>query len=70
MNWGHYKYIRHYLAPLLVSGSREQIGTWYGEYDGVFTAREFVIRSDNRAAVSPFDLPFREPGHPTEAPTI
>lgn len=47
-----------------------QLGTWYGECDGIYTVREFVVYSDNRLAVAPFDVPFRGPGHPTAPPAL
>jgi hypothetical protein len=46
------------------------VGSWYGEYDGIFPVREFVIRPGNRIAVAPFDMPFRGPDHPTEPPAL
>jgi hypothetical protein len=70
VNRDHVTFIRHYRAPVPLAAGQERLGTWYGEYDGTFTVREFVIRPDNSAAVAPFDLPFREPGHPTEPPDI
>lgn len=78
MNQNHYPFIRYYRAPVLLAAGRgrmEKMGTWYGEYDGIFTVREFVVRSDahvadDRVAVAPFDMPFREPGHPMEPPTL
>jgi hypothetical protein len=66
------QFIRHYRAPLLLAIGRERgrMGTWYGEYDGIFTVREFVICPDDRPAVAPFDMPFRGPDHPTEPPDL
>ena len=68
MNRSHDPVIRCYRAPLLLTDG--QVGTWYGEYSGIFPVREFVIRPDNRAAVAPFEVPFRGPDHPTEPPAL
>lgn len=68
VNLVHVSFIRHYHAPLpLADGG---IGTWYGEHDGIYTVREFIIRADNRTMVAPFDLAFCMPGHPTEPPAL
>ncbi len=64
----HDTFIRYYRAPWPLAAGR--MGTWYGEYDGIFTVREFVVSPDDHAAVAPFDVPFREPGHPTEPPAL
>src|SRR5262249_2326867 len=42
-------------------------GTWYGEHNGNFSVREFAIRPGSSAAVAPFDVPFRGPGHLMQA---
>ena len=68
MNQGHDLFIRCYHAPLPLADG--QLGTWYGEHNGTFSVREFVIGPDHRAAVAPFELPFRGPGHPTEPPEL
>lgn len=46
------------------------MGKWYGEYDGIFPVREFVIRPGNRIAVAPLEMPFRGPDHPTQPPAL
>ncbi|HEX6540953.1 MAG TPA: hypothetical protein VF040_04300 [Ktedonobacterales bacterium] len=63
-----FPFSRCYRAPLPLTDG--QVGTWYGEYDGIFPVREFVIRLGNRAAVAPFEMPFRGPDHPTEPPAL
>jgi hypothetical protein len=68
MNQGHYPSIRCYRAPLPLTDG--QMGTWYGEYDGIFPVREFVIGPGNRTAVAPFAMPFRGPDYPTEPPAL
>jgi hypothetical protein len=73
VNRDHKAFIRHYRAPLSLATGQERMenmGSWYGEYDGIFTVREFVVRQDEHALVAPFDMPFREPGHPTEPPAL
>lgn len=70
MNVSRPQFIRHYCAPLLLATGRGPMGTWYSEYDGIFTVREFVIYPDDRLAVAPFDMPFRGPDHPTEPPDL
>lgn len=70
MSQGQSVYIRRYRAPLPLTAEWGPTGTWYGEYDGIFTVREFIIRPDGSAAVAPFDAPFREAGHPTEPPIV
>jgi hypothetical protein len=73
VNRSHSSSIRHYRAPVPLAAAQDRLGnmgTWYGEYDGILTVREFVIRPDSSAAVAPFDVPFRGPGHPTEPPAL
>ncbi len=61
-------FIRHYCAPTMMADGQQ--GTWYAEYDGIWTVREFVVCLDHRTAVAPFDLALRGPGHPTELPAL
>jgi hypothetical protein len=75
MNRDHqaFTFIRHYRAPLPLAAGQERMGNqgaWYGEYDGNFPVREFVVRQDDHALVAPFDLPFREPDYPREPPAL
>lgn len=60
--------IRYYRAPTMVLDGQQ--GSWYGKCDGLFIVREFIVCSDGRTAVAPFDLGFREVGHPTKPPAI
>lgn len=68
MSRNHESFIRHYRAPLPLG--ENQMGTWFGEDDGIFSVREFVVRPGNHVVVAPFDIPFRDPGHPTEPPPL
>jgi hypothetical protein len=34
------------------------VGTWYGEYSGIFPTRQFAVAGAGAVAVAPFDLPF------------
>jgi hypothetical protein len=73
VNRDHTAFTRHYRAPLPLATGQERTEhalTWYGEYDGIFTVREFVVRPDDHALVAPFDMPFRGLGHPTEPPAL
>lgn len=66
MNANNNTSIRYYRAPTTLTDGQQ--GLWYCEYDGIFTVREFIVCSDGRTAVAPFDLTFRGAGHPTEPP--
>jgi hypothetical protein len=68
VNQGHSPSIRCYHAPLPLADGQGRIGSWYGEYNGIFPVREFVIGPDHRTMVAPLELPFRGPDHPTEPP--
>ncbi len=61
-------FIRHYRAPTRLTDG--QPGTWYAEYDGIWTVREFVVCPDHRTAVAPFELTLRGPSHATEPPAL
>src|SRR5260370_34997675 len=47
---------RWYRAPYELPNAGA--GTWYGEYQGIFPTRLFVVADAGAVAVAPFDLPF------------
>lgn len=61
-----------FTAPLAAPDG--SYGVWYGEYCGIFSAREFIIWTDGRVEVAPFDFPFRQetrnPVHPPDLPGV
>lgn len=60
-------FVRHYRAPIQLEDGLS--GTWYAEFDGTFSTREFIVGVD-RILAAPFDFRFRAAGHPTEPPPL
>lgn len=59
--------ILHCKAPRQESG---HLGTWYAEYDGIFTVREFLLTGTNTVLVAPYDCSIHDRKDPWHLPDI
>ncbi len=61
----------YFRAPRVLDDGR--VGTWYAEYMGILTLREFVEQPDGTALAAPFDMPFaalRDDEEPPDVPDV